>query len=200
MPAGSARLASLALLLALPSACRLLPAPRPEPTRFYTLATPLPYQARDGGLAVGLGPIRFPGYLDQPQLVHRLDDERVAFAPAERWAGSLRAQFERALALHLMGQLETDDVASFPWWPGRPIDVTVEVTVLAFETDASGQARLDALWKVKDARGQRVLESGNTSLREPVESGGTERAVVALDRALANLAAAMAADVRRAVR
>jgi uncharacterized lipoprotein YmbA len=200
MPAGPACLVTLAVLLALPSACRLLPTARPEATRFYTLSTPIPEQGLGDGLAVGLGPIHFPGYLDQAQLVTRVDGERIAFAPSERWAGSLRAQFERALSLRLMTLLDTNDVASFPWWPGRRIDATVEVTVLAFETDASGQARLDALWKVKDGRGQRVLESGNTSLREPIEGGGTEQSVAALDRALASLAASIAADVQRAVR
>lgn len=199
MLAVAARRATLALLLVLTSACGILPKARPEATRFYTLALPLPDRGRVGAdaLALGLGPITFPGYLDQSQLVHRLDDERVAFAPAERWAASLRAQFERALALRLMVLLDTDDVATFPWWPGRRIDLTVEITVLAFETDASGQARLDALWKVKDGKGVHVLDSGHASLREAIESGGTAQAVAALDRALANLAEAVAADVRR---
>ncbi len=199
MSSARALLCALGVLLA--AACRIIPEPRGEPTRFYTLALPVPGTAGfgSGGLALGLGPITFPGYLDQPQLVTRLGDERVSFAPADRWAGSLRAQFERALSLRLMSALGTDDVAIFPWWRGRRIDVSVQLTLLAFEADSTGQARLDALWKVKDGREQ-VLDTGQTSLREPIESGGPEAAVAALDRALDQLATAIAADVRRARR
>lgn len=191
--------AALVVLVVLGGACRLLSGPRAEATRFYTLALPAIPPTRIGAepLALGLGPITFPGYLEQAQLVTRLDEERVVFAPADRWAGSLRAQFERALALRLMGALGTDDVTTFPWWPGRPIDVSVQLTVLAFEPDASGQARLDALWKVKDGKRDQVLETGQTSLREPIVAGGREAAVAALDRTLDELAQAIAADVRR---
>ena len=189
--------AILVLLLALGGACRLLSIPRAESTRFYTLALPALPRAGVGSLALGLGPITFPGYLDQPQVVTRVDEERVVFAPNDRWAGSLRVQFERALTLRLMEALDTNDVAAFPWWPGRPIDVSVQLNVLAFEADASGQARLDALWKVKDGKRDQTLESGQTSLREPIDAGGYEAAVAALDRALDQLTQAIAADVRR---
>jgi uncharacterized lipoprotein YmbA len=200
MPEVSSRRAALVLLLALANGCRIIPEPRPEPTRFYTLASPVPPRVHFGvePLALGLGPIAFPGYLDQSQLVTRLDDERIAFAPADRWAGSLRRQFERALSLRLMAALATDDVATFPWWPGRRIDLAVQLTVLAFETDASGQARLDALWKVRDGKHEQVLEAGQVRVREPIDAGGTQAAVAALDRALGQLADAIAADVRRA--
>ena len=199
MPAAPA---ALVFLLVLGGACQLLPKPKPEPTRFYTLALTVPPQTRVGAapLVVGLGPIAFPSYLDQAQLVRRLDDERIAYAPADRWAGPLRNQFERALALRLMGALDTDDVPTFPWWPGRRIDASVQLTLLAFESDSSGMARLDALWKVKGGTREEVAESGQASIREPIAPGGAEAAVAALDRALEQLAQAIAADVRRVVR
>jgi uncharacterized lipoprotein YmbA len=127
----------------------------------------------------------------------RLADERVAYAPSDRWAGSLRTQFERALALRLMSQLDTTDVATFPWWPGRRVDAAVQLNVLAFEPDASKQARLDAIWKVMDAKHQHVLGGGEASLREPIDGGGQPAAVAALDRLLGRLAEAIARDVRR---
>src|SRR4029450_9351123 len=98
------------------------------------------------------GPITCPRYLDRAQFVTRIDEERVTFAPNDRWAGSLRNQFERALSLRLMGALDTDDVATFPWWPGRRLDASVQLSVLAFEPDASGQARLGGVWKVEGGR------------------------------------------------
>jgi uncharacterized protein len=198
LDAGARRLV-LVLLLVLGGACRLIPQARSEPTRFYTLPMPVPARAHIGAepFALGLGPITFPSYLDQAQFVTRIDEERVTFAPNDRWAGSLRNQFERALSLRLMGALDTDDVATFPWWPGRRLDASVQLSVLAFEPDASGQARLDALWKVKDGKRDEVLEAGQASIREPIDAGGPEAAVAALDRALDQLAQALAAEIRR---
>jgi uncharacterized lipoprotein YmbA len=201
MPAARAPRAALLVLLACCPACRILLEPRAEPTHFFTLALPVPSRAGAGSLALGLGPITLPGYLDQSQIVTRLDEERVALAPNDRWAGSLRAQFERALSLRLMSALGTDDVTLFPWWPGRRIDAAVQVTVLAFEADTRGEAHLDALWKVRDGqRGDRLLDTDQITVREPVGAGGTEAAVAALGRALDQLADAIAADVRSAMR
>jgi len=198
----SAPRAALLALLVLAGACSLIPKARPEPTRFYTLGLPVPpHPSSSAQFRLGVGPIVFPGYLDQSQLVHRLADERVAYAPTDRWAGTLRGQFERALVLRLMAELDTDEITTFPWWPRRPVDAAVKITLLAFETDASGMARLDALWKVGPGKGDDVLVTGQTSIREPVAfGGGAEAEVAALDRALAQLAQAIAIDVRRAVR
>jgi uncharacterized protein len=202
IPEAPALRAVLLALLVLAGGCRLLPEARPEPTRFYTLAlvVPPPPHGRAAPLALGLGPIVFPSYLDQSQLVRRLDDERVAYAPADRWAGPLRQQFERALVLRLMAALDTDDVSTFPWWHGRHIDAAVRLTLLAFEPDSNGTARLDALWKVTSGARDDLLATGQTTIREPIDAGGAEAAVAALDRALEQLAQAIAADVRRAVR
>jgi uncharacterized lipoprotein YmbA len=184
--------------LAAIAGCGLLASPRPDNTRFYTLATPAPEGGRDSSsLAVGLGPNTWPGYLDRPQLVTRLDDERILLAASERWAEPLRTQFERGLSYHLMSVLGTDDVVVFPWWPARHIDVIVEVNVRAFEAASDGFAHLDALWTVKEAHRDKALQAGQRSIREPISPGGTEQAVAALGRALGQLGDAIADDVRR---
>ncbi|HJW70472.1 MAG TPA: PqiC family protein [Candidatus Binatia bacterium] len=203
MDAARMRRAALLLLLALAPACRILPEAKPEGTRFYTLELPVPPSGsgdRAEPVALGLGPIIIPGYLDQPQMVTRLDDERIAFSSGDRWAGSLRSQFERALSLRLMSALGTDDVSLFPWWHGHRIDLSVQLNVLAFEPDSTGTARLDALWKVRNGQSQEIVRAGRVSLREPIGSGGTPAAVEALGRALDQLADAIAGDVQHARR
>jgi len=203
MPVVHMRRAVLLLLLALGAACQIIPPARPDLTRFYTLGLPVPSESggRAGQLALGLGPIIFPGYLDQPQLVTRVDEQRIAFSAGDRWAGSLRAQFERALQLRLMSALGTDDISVFPWWHAHRIDLSVQLNVLAFEADSTGTARLDAVWRVRDGQHQdAILRNGRVSLREPIGSGGTGAAVDALGRALDQLADAIASDVQRARR
>jgi uncharacterized lipoprotein YmbA len=91
-------------------------------------------------------------------------------------------------------------VVIFPWWPGRRLDAQVAVSLLAFEADTAGVARLDALWTMKDALGKEVLDSGTVSLREPISPGGTDQAVAALDRTVEQLADTIAVGVRAATR
>jgi hypothetical protein len=195
------RAAALPLLLVtlVASACRILPQPRPEPPAFYTLGVPVPEWRGMGGRSpvVGLGPIKLPGYLDQTAMVRRLDDERIAVLPNARWASSLPKQFERALALRLMDAVGAKDVVLFPWWPGQRIDVAFELTVLAFETDAAGVARLDAFWTVTRGRSNSAVGQGQARVREAVQGEGPAAGVAALDRALQRLAGAMADDLRR---
>jgi uncharacterized protein len=191
---------ALGLALATLSACGFLGPPRPDPSRFFTLSTPAPESGRMSPLTIGMGPNTWPGYLDRPQMVTRVDDERIVLSPTERWAEPLRPQFERGLAYQLMGDLGTDEVVVFPWWPSRRIDAVVQVNVRAFEANADGSAHVEAVWTVKDGHREHTLETGQRSIREPISPGGTEQAVAALGRALGELGDAIAADVQRAVR
>lgn len=190
----------LILALAPLAACGLLGTPRPDPTRFFTLSTPAPESGRTSSLTIGMGPNTWPGYLDRPQMVTRLDDERIVLSPTDRWAEPLRTQFERGLAYQMMGDLGTDEIVVFPWWPTRHIDAVVEVNVRAFEANADGSAHLDAVWTVKDSHRDHALQTGQCSIREPISPGGTEQAVAAMGRALSELGDAIAADVQRVER
>ena len=192
----------LALVLTLVplAACGILGSPRPDPTRFFTLSSPAPESGRMSSLTIGMGPNVWPGYLDRPQMVTRLDAERIVLSPTERWAEPLRTQFERGLAFQLMGDLGTDEVVVFPWWPSRQINAVVGVNVRAFEANADGSAHLDAVWTVKDGHREHALLTGQRNIREPISPDGTEEAVAALGRALGTLGDAIAADVQRVVR
>ena len=86
--------------------------------------------------------------------------------------GRCARQFERALALRLMDELGAQDVVLFPWWPGQRIDAAVELTVLAFETDADGMARLDAFWTMTRGRTSSVVGQGQARVREAVQGEG----------------------------
>jgi uncharacterized lipoprotein YmbA len=200
MPPRLPRRLGLVLALAPLAACGILATARPDPTHFFTLSTPAPESGRMNSLAIGMGPNTFPGYLDRPQMVTRLDDERIVLSPTDRWAEPLRTQFERGLSYQLMGDVGTDEVVVFPWWPGRRIDAVVEVNVRAFEANADGSAHLDAVWTVKDSHRDHALRTGQSNIREPISPGGTEQAVAALGRALGQLGDAIADDVQRVVR
>lgn len=173
------------------------------PTRFYTLSSVLaaPGEATAApatDLAVGIGSVGLPDYLSRPQLVTRDGSTRVALAEFDNWIEPLQGLFARTLAENLSTLLGTDDVLTLPQRrPFRP-DYQVEVEVVRFDADSSGNAVLDARWWLLDARGEAVLQRARTTLAEPVPSDDRAAAVRALSHALGALSREIAAAIAAA--
>ena len=88
-----------------------------KPSRFYILTPVEEPGAADHaiqGPAVGIGPLRFPDYLDRPEIVHRSGDNQVHYAVSDRWAEPLKATFSRTLAENLSVLLPTDHILRPP--------------------------------------------------------------------------------------
>ena len=162
------------------------------PTRFYTLSSALAAPgetgaAASGDLAIGIGAVTLPEYLNRPQMVTRLGSNRVGLSDFDNWIEPLQGLFARTLAENLALLLDTDDVLTLPQRrPFRP-DYQVEVEVTRFDADAAGNAVLDARWWVLGARGESELHSARTTLVEPVPAGDRTAAVAALSHALGAL-------------
>ncbi len=160
--------------------------PRSDPSQFFIL-TPMNgpgVSAGDAlsGLAVGIGPVSFPAYLDRPQMVTRLGPNQVELSEADRWAASLQENFTHALATNIALLLGSDRVVTYPWYSSVELDYTVSVNVLQFEREPSGAATLKVRWGISDvsmAQGAGVRE---TSLTEQAESPATAASVAALSR------------------
>jgi len=149
--------------LGLLAACSVL-APRPDPSRFFTL-TPIadggaPSSAPLRGRVLGIGPITLPQYLDRPELVVRVGPNEVRKAVFDYWAGSLQKQFAATLSQNLQVLLGPSSIVPHPWYAGSPPDLAVEVDVVEFERGPDGQAHLDARWRIrKDKATLRAAES-----------------------------------------
>lgn len=186
--------------------------PRPDNTRFYVLSTALPEDTAPGrplDVALGLGPIQFPGYLDRAQYVIRLDANRLSPADVDRWAEGLQRQFARLLAENLATLLGTQRIVAFPWFRTAELDASVEVAVTHFEATSSNEAWLQARWTIRDPRDGRALGSGESDVHEPIARSAVsalpgappdvDAGVAALSRALGRLSEEIAAGVRRSV-
>jgi hypothetical protein len=140
-----------------------------QPTRFYTLAG-LPdapseaMPAHTSDLMVGVGPVTLPAYLDRPQLVTRAGSNRMVLADFDSWAEPLDGLFARVLADNLALLLGTDEVLLLPQRRPMPLDYQVEVDVARFDVDAEGNANLDARWWVYGRGGERLLQSGRSTI------------------------------------
>jgi len=188
---------AIVVALALGSACTMF-APRPDPSRFFTL-TPLAEPA--GGTAVlagrtlGIGPIELPPYLDRPELVTRVGPNEVRSAAFDYWAGSLSKQLKTMLSQNLQALLGPASVETYPWYSPSRLDVIVEVDFLQLEPATDGLAHLRALWRVKAGDPNKVIASSEPDLSRPTAPDAGS-AVATLSELLAQLSGEIATAVR----
>jgi len=154
---------------------------------FYTLSVATGAPLAQHPLRVGLGPVVVPAYLEAPTIATRVDPNRIEYARYDRWAVPLAAEVRRVLAEDL-GAAGTISVVPYPWYSSTALDAVVRVDLLAFESDTSSTAHLDATWSIADPKTGMVRSTDRATLTEPANARTPEATVAALSRALAELA------------
>jgi hypothetical protein len=165
-------LASLMIGLAL-AGCSPL-APRPNYTKYFVLAPVTDTAAAvpaGSTLAIGLGPVAFPGYLERIQVVTRSSPTQIELSPVGRWGEPLDKNFKRVLAENLTRLLGTCRIEEYPWSHEAKVDYQVAIQVENFETTSDGQSLLRARWIIKNGAGTRDLYASETTANAPVEAG-----------------------------
>ena len=172
--------------------------PREDTSAFFLLSpTPSGISAITPiDVAVGLGPIELPAYLDRSQIVVRLSDNQVVLSDADRWAEPLAANLQRTLEENLAALLPGASFIDYPWYPAEAPDHAVAITFRRFEANATGAVVLDATWQVTSS-GTSASEQ-TTRVEEPPTGPDRGAAVAAQSRALARLTEEIAAAVRGA--
>jgi uncharacterized lipoprotein YmbA len=163
------------------------------PARFYTLSSlsvpesPRVSQPVSQGRTVGLGPIRFPDYLDRPGIMTRTDSNSFEIAEFDLWAGSLKEDFIRVLAENLDLLLETDKVILYPYSTTLPPSVRVVIRVARFEGTLGGKAFLDANWILLEGLEKKEGIGQKSRISEPVNGSDFRSLAAAQSRALERL-------------
>jgi uncharacterized lipoprotein YmbA len=135
-------LVSLLAAAAAGAGCSLLPAPKPDPTRFFVLAAEPGASAPARG-AVALRPVELAAYLRQPALVVRRGGHEVTFREAARWGEPLEQGVTRVLGENLRR------LGLVPANRGGEADAAILVVrVLAAEGTASGGVEFRAAWEL----------------------------------------------------
>ncbi len=141
-----------------------------DPSRFYVLTSTAGAgpggqspSARDG-VAIGVGPVTLPQYLDRPEIATRDSQNKLNLAEFDQWGGRLQDNFARVLAENLAALLETDRVSIFPWKLNTPVDYQVEVNVRRFEADPDGNVVLQARWVISRGSDGEVLTMSKSGI------------------------------------
>jgi hypothetical protein len=186
------RVSSFASIVAIAilSGCSL-PGPVVDRSTFFALAadaTPDGTRRASLDVAVGLGPVTLPGYLDRPQLVRRVGPNELRLAHDARWAEPLREGIVRILQQDILVASGARSVTRYPWSAASHVDLAVAVDVLRFEAGEGEDAELVARWTVRELPHGRVVAVRDSRVTEPVDGSGTGAEVAALSQALGGLA------------
>lgn len=125
----------------------------PAPTQYYRLAA-LPGLPRSSApVQIGLRSIGIPGYLDQNAIARPSGgDEFDSFANA-LWAAPLAGMLQSVMVQNLAQRLPDATVLATGGAIGAPARLLVEINVLRFDPDASGNIQLTAQIAIRDASG-----------------------------------------------
>lgn len=188
-PARSA-LAALALGLA---ACAT-----PLPVHYHTLLAPPPAAATAEPAVpflIDVLPVGVPARLDQAQLVVRQADSGIVVLDGERWAGPFGDELRNALSAELGHRLGTQDIAGLPRPSGKSV-LRIKVQLRQLDAWPGQKVQLAADWSLgfaNEAADVRLLCSGKY---EELAPGSYAELVQAQQRAIAAMAASVAADAR----
>ena len=169
--------------------------------KYYTLNTLPDMQqhnteaASGDDIAIGVGPVEFPKFLDRPQIVTRKGQNQVEVSEFHRWAGSFPEDFSRVLAKNIATLLPSNRVEIYPWEDIFSPTYQVKLEVEQFEGQLGNRVLLNVTWSVVDQEDEVVVR--NSLIKEPVSSEDYDGLVEAKSQALGTLSQAIVDEIRR---
>jgi uncharacterized lipoprotein YmbA len=148
-----------------------------------------------GQISLGIGPVRFPGYLDRQEIVIRAAQNRFDLFEYDRWAEPLDENFTRVLTQNLSVLLRTDQIVAYPWPIDKKPHYRVAIQVLRFEANSAREAELSVRWAVIDETGKEAPDLKESRLTRPAKEKSIDAAVAALSETVADLSREIARTV-----
>ncbi len=181
-------------------------ASKTPPVEFYTL-DPLPRTRATADIEsatqvtrIGVGPIRFPEYLDRPQIVTRTAANRLKVDEFHRWASSLSVNFSRVLTENVSILMRTNRVAAFPWPDYFKPTVQVILEVQDFVATPGQDVVLSARWAIAEPNRRSTLSVRQSLIRQPLAGSDYTAQVAAQSAAVQALSRQIVDELQRVKR
>lgn len=168
---------------------------------YYTLTSDTALRAEANPAAncrdhpVGIGPVYWPKYLRQPQIVTRTGPNRLAFDEFHRWAGSLEDDFLQALRDDLSYLLQSDRVVNYRTRDRFDSGYRVGLDVQQFDGTPGSTVTLEVLWGIAEQQSNEELVIRNARIEQAVAGEDYEAYVRAKSQAIAELSRQIAGEL-----
>ena len=138
-------------------------------------------------LAIVIGPVRLPAYLDRPQVARLETGGEIELDEFSRWLGGFEENFLRALALDVAARTDSIRVTTHPSKAPFPADVRVRLHVDDLVTENGSSLRVRIRWALirSGVDGPPTLAMMETSI--PLTSSSSSAIVAAYDKAIEEL-------------
>lgn len=171
-------------------------------TRFYSLASVEPAGAESTrpagptpagptpagqGVAVAVGAVTLPAYLDRPQVVTRSGVYAVDLAEFDRWSEPLQDMVPRVIAENLSVLLGSDQVYLSPRRALPGLNHQVDIAIDRFDLDDQDRVVLAARWDLIERSRDEVVSSRKVTITEAAADRSYSAIVAAMSKALALL-------------
>jgi hypothetical protein len=171
-------------------------------TKFYKLNSlpsgqqenPVLFPGED--MAIGVGPVELPEFLDRPQIVTRKSQNQLEISEFHRWAASFPRDFSRVLAKNISTLLPADRVAVYPWGDTFSPTYQIKLNVEQFDGQLGGQGFLRVIWSVMGQEEANELVVRKTLIEQPVLPHDYAGLVAAQSNALATLSREIVEEIR----
>jgi len=122
-----------------------------QATSFYQLKptesiNPAQKQSLAKPITILVMPIKFPEYLDRPQILIRDNDFKLKLSENHRWAEPLKNEFKRVLLENLNNRIFPSTALVYSELNGLEPDISVSIEVLQLDVNTDNQATLSVKW------------------------------------------------------
>jgi uncharacterized lipoprotein YmbA len=150
-------------------------------------------------LAVLVGPVVLPGYLERSEIARLASGGEVDLDEFTRWLGGFEENFLRSLSLGLARELGSVKVVAYPSSAPFPLNYRVRLHVDDLVlVDARDVLRVRIRWALIEEGGEKPAELFLMETELPVETGSNAGLVRAHEAALSQLTSSIARALRQA--
>jgi len=168
------------------------------PSSFYVLnpiadakTETLPVSEKET-ILIGVGQVELPNYLDRPQIVTRITNNKLKLGEFDVWAENLSDSVPVIIADNLSNLLSAQPVAIIPGVGVIQVDYRVKVDVTRMDGTLGGDAVLIARWGIFGEQGK-LLKTRRAIYRKPAKGDDYEAYVAAHSLAIEALSRDIAA-------
>ena len=161
-----------------------------EPTKFYVLnslkstASEVKTQKNTAPVVLGIGPLKLPEYLDQPQILTSSGGNELEYSEFHHWAEPLKDNFSRVLGENLSVLIPTNQIHLFPWRRSAGVNYHLEFNVIDFQGNLGGDSILNVRWALYGKEGGKALVLKKSTYSQSTSGEGFEAMVLGMNLTL----------------
>ncbi len=159
-----------------------------QPSKFYLLSsmeTSQRYKEPQlGQYAILVKPIKFPEYLDRPQMVLRENDYKLQFNEFHRWAEPLKDNFIRVFMENLNSRIAPANALFFSELGGIQPNYQLAIEVFRLDVNADNQAVLSVKWALLTGKNNQHIKTQSKEYSIPFKDNSYLSGVEAQSKAI----------------